>query len=113
MFEFVLGAAILALLFAVANGVAVLRIPAGTDKMKNIAAAIKEGAGAYLNRQYKTVSIFVIIIAVAMYIVLGPAAGISFVAGAVLSALAGYIGMMMSVRANVRTAHAATKGVAA
>jgi K(+)-stimulated pyrophosphate-energized sodium pump len=80
--------------------------------MKDIAKAIQQGSNAYLNRQYKTVSVFVVILAVVFYFALGFIAALSFVSGAILSALAGYIGMYISVRANVRVAHAATKDVA-
>lgn len=107
----ILGAGILALLFAVIIAILVMRQDAGNEKMKGIASAIQEGAMAYLNRQYKTISIFVIILTVVMYYFFGLAGGISFLVGAVLSALAGYIGMLISIRANVRTSKAAESGV--
>ncbi len=99
----------------------ILRSPAGSGKMTEIAAAIQAGAKAYLNRQYKTVGIVAVVIIVLMwstrYFV--PVAAFSnntiygFILGAALSALAGFIGMNISVRANVRTAEAAKKGLAA
>lgn len=111
VFEFVIGSAVLALLISLFLGWSVLKREQGSQKMKDIAAAIKEGAVAYLNRQYKTVGIFAVILAAAIYFFLGLVATVSFIAGALLSALAGYIGMMISVRANVRTAKAAENGV--
>ena len=111
VFEFVIGSALLALLVSLVLGWSVLKRDQGSQKMKDIASAIREGAVAYLNRQYKTVGIFAVILAAAIYYFLGTAAAVSFIAGAVLSALAGYIGMMISVRANVRTAKAAENGV--
>ncbi len=109
--ELAIGSGILALIVALVLGWYVLRRDAGSKKMQDISQAIREGAVAYLNRQYKTVGIFAVILAVVIYFALGTAAAASFIAGAVLSALAGYIGMMISVRANVRTAKAAENGV--
>jgi len=109
--EFAVGSAVLALLVSLFLGWSVLKRDQGSKKMQDIAAAIREGAVAYLNRQYKTVGVFAVILAVVIYIFLGFVATISFIAGALLSALAGYIGMMISVRANVRTAKAAENGV--
>ncbi len=104
-------AGILAMLFAFIYAASVLRTGQGNERMIDIAKAIQEGAKAYLNRQYKTISIFAAVLAVVLYFLLGTAAAVSFIAGAALSALAGYIGMHISIRANVRTAHAAEKGV--
>jgi K(+)-stimulated pyrophosphate-energized sodium pump len=109
--EIAIGAGVLALLVAFVLGIAVLRKDRGSKKMIDISQAIKEGAVAYLNRQYKTVGIVAIVLAIVLYFALGVAAAASFIVGAVLSALAGYIGMMISVRANVRTAKAAENGV--
>ncbi len=109
--ELAFSAGVLALIFALYNTFSVMRQEQGNEKMKEIASAINTGAKAYLNRQYKTVSIFVVILAVLFGFFLGTSAAISFIAGAFLSALAGYIGMMISVRANVRTAKAAEHGV--
>lgn len=111
VYEFVVGSAILSLIIALVLGWSVLKRDAGSKKMQDIASAIREGATAYLNRQYKTVGVFAVILAAAIYYFLGATAAVSFIVGAVLSALAGYIGMMISVRANVRTAKAAEKGV--
>ncbi len=109
--EFPIAAGLLALVVALVLGVSVLKRQQGSKKMIEISQAIREGAVTYLNRQYKTVGVFAIILAVVIYYFLGAAAALSFIAGAILSALAGYIGMMISVRANVRTAKAAENGV--
>jgi K(+)-stimulated pyrophosphate-energized sodium pump len=85
----------------------VLAAPAGNDKMQEIAAAIQEGASAYLNRQYTAIAIAGVVIGVVLGFLLGGTVAIGFAIGAILSGLAGYIGMNVSVRANVRTAEAA------
>ena len=102
-----LGAAVLALLYATALIVWVLKLPAGNPKMREIALAIQQGAKAYLTRQYTTISIVAIILAAVLYYAFGLNTAIGFLVGAILSGLAGVIGMNVSVRANVRTAQAA------
>lgn len=108
-----LGASIVAILYGIFLIKVVLSKNAGDEKMKAIASAIEQGAKAYLNRQYKTIGI----IAVILFLIIGiiPALGwmmaFSFLFGAFLSALAGYIGMNVSVRANVRTTEEAKKGL--
>ena len=109
-------ASIIALLYAAWNAYYVLEQPKGNEKMQKVAAAIQKGANAFLKRQYKTVAIFwlvlVIVFSVAAYYNIVPApTPIAFTVGAVLSAIAGYVGMEISVRANLRTAKAAESGL--
>ena len=106
-----LGASVLALLYGLISARWVLRQPAGNERMQEIAAAIQEGANAYMNRQYSAIGVVGVVLFVILGVVLEWATAIGFAIGAALSAMTGYIGMFISVRANVRTAQAATEGI--
>ncbi len=106
-----LGAALLALVYGVVSAKWILGRSAGSERMQEIAAAIQEGANAYMNRQYATIGIVGAVLFVVLLVALDWGTAVGFAIGAVFSALAGYIGMFVSVRANVRTAQAATVGL--
>jgi len=106
------GAAVLAIVYGLFLIKTIMKNPVGNKKMADIAAAIQEGAKAYLNRQYSTVAIVAAVLFVIILYALGWKSGVGFLVGAVLSAIAGYIGMNVSIRANSRTAEACRKGVA-
>jgi K(+)-stimulated pyrophosphate-energized sodium pump len=109
---FALGCGLLGVIYAAMTAMWVSKQDAGNAKMQGISNAVKEGAMAFLAREYKTVAVVAVILTV-MLSFLGPWTAIGFVIGTVGSAVAGYIGMMVSVRANVRTAQAAYKGIQA
>ncbi|MBM3547802.1 MAG: sodium-translocating pyrophosphatase [Alphaproteobacteria bacterium] len=109
---FVIACGVIALLYGIFTSRAILAAPAGSPRMQEIAQAVQEGAQAYLNRQYTTIGIVGAVIFVILAIALGWKVGVGFLIGAILSGAAGYIGMNVSVRANVRTAEGARQGLA-
>ncbi len=112
-------AGLVSLIFAAIFAVYTLKQESGSEKMNAISGAIQEGASAYLNRQYRTIAVVAVIIAIILFVALSRGGGffdsgriaIGFLAGAACSAAAGYIGMFVSTRGNVRVAQAASSGV--
>jgi K(+)-stimulated pyrophosphate-energized sodium pump len=108
----VIGAGVLAVLYGIVQTLSLLQASPGNARMQEIAAAIQEGAQAYLNKQYTAIGVVGAVILVAVGLLIGWNAAIGFAIGAVLSGLAGFAGMLISVRANVRTAQAASESLA-
>ena len=102
---------VLALIYSALASRQIMAHSAGTERMQEIASAIQEGASAYLSRQYKTIAIVGVATAGLLYLLLGGHVALGFIIGAVLSGLAGYNGMVVSVRANVQTTQAATESL--
>ncbi|MFN3837573.1 MAG: sodium-translocating pyrophosphatase [Brevundimonas sp.] len=108
----VFAAGVLAVLYGAVQTAVLMKASTGNDKMREIAAAIQEGASAYLKRQYLTIGLVGVVILIAAYLLIGVYAAVGFLIGSLLSGAAGYAGMLISVRANVRTAQAASEGLA-
>ena len=109
---YTIGAGFLSIVYGFLTGKNILNSSAGNAKMQDIASAIQIGAKAYLARQYKTIAIVGAAVLVIVSIAFSPLVGLGYLIGAALSGIAGYVGMLVSVEANVRTAEASRKGLA-
>ena len=106
-------AGILSIVYGYFTGKHILSSSAGNSKMQEIAFAIQVGAKAYLNRQYKTIALVGVVVLIIITYAFSMLVGVGYLIGAILSGIAGYVGMLISVQANVRTAEASRKGLAA
>jgi K(+)-stimulated pyrophosphate-energized sodium pump len=109
---YTIGAGLLSIVYGFFTGKNILNQSTGNSKMQDIASAIQIGAKAYLARQYKTIAIVGVVVLVIVSIAFSPLVGLGYLVGAALSGIAGYVGMLVSVEANVRTAEASRKGLA-
>ena len=108
---FIILSGLAGLLYGVFLIVSVLKYPEGPEEQRSISKAIREGAAAYLKRQYKTIAVIALVLAIGLYFAINPTTAVGFLVGGFLSALAGYIGMTVAVRCNVRVAEAAKSGL--
>ncbi len=109
---YIIMAGILSIVYGFITGRNILNSSSGNAKMLEIASAIQEGARAYLNRQYKTIAMVGVVVLIIITILFSPLVGLGYLIGAALSGIAGYVGMLVSVQANVRTAEASRKSLA-
>ena len=109
--QLIILAGLLSIVYGYFTGKNILSSSAGNKKMQEIASAIQVGAKAYLNRQYKTIAIVVVVVLVIISFAFNILVGLGYLIGATLSGIAGYVGMLVSVQANVRTAEASRKGL--
>ena len=105
-------AGLLSIVYGYLTGKNILNSSAGNSKMQEIASAIQIGAKAYLARQYKTIAIVGVVVLIIVSVAFSPLVGLGYLIGATLSGIAGYVGMLVSVEANVRTAEASKRGLA-
>jgi len=108
---FALACAVAAVAYGLVSAQWILGLPQGNERMKQIAAAVQEGAGAYMKRQYTIIGVVGVIMFIALFATLGAKTAIGFAIGALFSGLTGFIGMFVSVRANIRTTEAAKSGI--
>jgi len=110
----IIGAGLLAVLYGIWARASLMKASTGNERMNEIAGAIQEGAKAYLNKQYKTIAIVGVVVTILLFVLFkGMIAPVGFIIGAVLSGIAGYVGMLVSVQANVRTTEASRASLGA